>query len=67
MSNVYIHEQQNRVKVKYKDCDGLGQRFNAARARSQERQDMDELTQEEFLSLLLDVWELHEERETELP
>lgn len=36
-------------------------RFKAAKARSRSRMDRTELTHSEFLTLILDVWEEHEE------
>lgn len=48
------------------DHSELQQRFRQAKNRSIRRQDgVDQLTHEEFLRLLLDVWELHEEREVQ--
>lgn len=67
MSNVSLKNGRNTVRVEYDEADALRERFNAAKERSRQRQDINELRQHEFLQQLLDVWELHEEREEELP
>lgn len=46
--------------VIYSDRDTL-RRFNRAKDRSQQRQDLGHLTHHEFLSLLLDAWEEQEQ------